>query len=125
MCTHNFADENDVLPADEEQAVPVLRVRVLVVYPLDGVLQHEVRCDQRGRSPCMESGARLGGSPNWSYERRTPCSFLPSRRMTSIFPAGVFRSVRGAGYFWADVLSTQSTSDPDVVNGINESMPRA
>lgn len=25
-------------------------------------------------------------------------------------------------YFWADVLSTQSTRDPEVVNGIRESM---
>lgn len=29
------------------------------------------------------------------------------------------------GYFEADVLSTQSTSDPDVVNGIKESIPLA
>jgi hypothetical protein len=42
-CTHDFAEEDDVLAANEKESVPVLGKGVPVVYSLDCVLEDEVR----------------------------------------------------------------------------------
>jgi hypothetical protein len=39
-----------------------------------------------------------------------------------VIMGGLLRSNGAVQVDWVDVLSTQSTSDPDVVNGIRESM---
>ena len=79
----DFAQEHDVLTADEEEAMTRLGKFLAVIYPLVGVLEDEVRWVVVGEGVHGSEGSR---APNWSYERRTPWSLRPSRRTTSIFP---------------------------------------
>ena len=60
--THDFAEEDDVLAADEEEARAALCDRVSVVYPFDGVLEDEVGCASGGTRTAR---AREGTNGEW------------------------------------------------------------
>jgi hypothetical protein len=40
--THDFAEQNDVLTADEEETDPLFGEHVLVVNPLDRIFQDQI-----------------------------------------------------------------------------------
>ena len=42
--TYNFAKENNVLAANEEETAPRLGVDVLVIYPFYRVFKHQIGC---------------------------------------------------------------------------------
>lgn len=42
MDTHDLAEQDDVLTANEEQTDPLFRKHVLVIYPLDRIFQHQI-----------------------------------------------------------------------------------
>lgn len=55
--TYDFAEQHDVLPADEEQPTPLFRKRVTGVYSFDGVFQHQIGYIRRRTSRFVSARA--------------------------------------------------------------------